>query len=170
MLPAGVLGYPVASLSQIKAGDYWVQGLLHVYTTYHRADGHVVKLPADRGEGQQWNLAPGNLYSTPRKVHIDPARADSISIVLDKKIGPLPEVKDTKYVKHIKMLSERLTKFWGMPTYLGAIVVLPEGWDTHPNARYPLDRLARPLRGRRRLDPRDAGGHDAAARRCSTAS
>ena len=28
---ASVLGYPVASLSSIKAGDYWVQGLLHVY-------------------------------------------------------------------------------------------------------------------------------------------
>ncbi|MGE3618232.1 MAG: hypothetical protein AB7L66_20345, partial [Gemmatimonadales bacterium] len=30
------------------------------------------------------------------------------------------------------------TDFWGTPTYLGAHVLLPEGWDTHPNARYPL--------------------------------
>ena len=135
---AGVLGYPVTSLSQVKAGDYWVQGLLHVYTTYRRADGHVVKLPADRGEGQQWNLAPGNLYSAPRKVHIDPASAEPLHIVLDRKIGPFPPTTDTKYVKHIKMLSERLTRFWGTPTYIGAIVILPEGWDTHPKARYPL--------------------------------
>jgi hypothetical protein len=138
MFDADVLGYPVASLSQIKAGDYWVQGLLHVYTTYHRADGHVVKLPADRGEGQQWNAAPGNLYSTPRWVHIDPASAEPVHVVLDKKIGPVRTVKDTKYVKHVRLLSERLTKFWGTPTYLGAIVVLPEGFDAHPKARYPL--------------------------------
>ena len=57
-----------ASLSDVPAGDYYVQAVLHRYETFHRADGHTVKLPMDRGEGQHWNLAPGNLYSTPRKV------------------------------------------------------------------------------------------------------
>ena len=61
------LGYPVASLSSVPPGEYWVQGLLHVYETFQRSDGHTVKLPADRGEGQQWASAPGNLYSTPKK-------------------------------------------------------------------------------------------------------
>ncbi len=32
------------------------------------ADGKTVKLPMDRGEGQQWSIAPGNLYSKPRKI------------------------------------------------------------------------------------------------------
>jgi Putative esterase len=41
-------------------------------------------------------------------------------------------------VKHVRIQSQVLTKFWGHPMYLGAIVVLPEGWATHPNARYPL--------------------------------
>jgi hypothetical protein len=36
------------------------------------------------------------------------------------------------------MKSEVLTKFWGRPIYLGAIVVIPEGWASHPSARYPL--------------------------------
>jgi hypothetical protein len=31
-----VLGYPVSALARIQAGDYWVQGLLHVYETFHR--------------------------------------------------------------------------------------------------------------------------------------
>ena len=31
-----------------------------------------------------------------------------------------------------------MTKFWGRPTYLGALVVLPEGWDTHPAGQIPL--------------------------------
>src|SRR5262245_56224193 len=56
-----VLGYPVKSLGQIPPGTYWVQGLLHRYETFKRSDGHTVKLPMDRGEGQHWNLAPGNL-------------------------------------------------------------------------------------------------------------
>ena len=33
---------------------------------------------------------------------------------------------------------ERLSKFWGRPMYLGAHILLPEGFDTHPDARYPL--------------------------------
>src|SRR6185436_5418440 len=40
--------------------------------------------------------------------------------------------------KHIRIQSERLTKFWGRPMYLGAHVLLPEGFDAHPQARYPL--------------------------------
>jgi len=61
-----------------------------------------------------------------------------IAIVLDQVIPPIPEPASTKYVKHEKLLSERLSKFWGRPMYLGAHVLLPEGYDTHPNARYPL--------------------------------
>ena len=45
---------------------------------------------------------------------------------------------DTKYVKHDRIRSELLSKFWGRDMYLGAHVLLPEGWDTHPEARYPL--------------------------------
>jgi hypothetical protein len=133
-----VPGYPLASLSRVPPGDYWVQGLLHVYETYTRADGHTVKLPPDRGEGQQWALAPGNLYSAPVRIRIDPASDTVLRISLDKKIAPLPDLPDSTYVKHIKIQSERLTKFWGRPMYLGAILVLPEGWENHPTSRFPL--------------------------------
>ena len=85
-----VLGYPVQSLGDIKPGEYWVQGLLHVYETFTRSDGHTVKLPPDRGEGQQWSSAPGNLYSAPVKVRIDPSSDRPLRISLDKKIPPLP--------------------------------------------------------------------------------
>jgi hypothetical protein len=115
-----------------------VQALLHRYETFKRSDGHVVKLPMDRGEGQQWNKAPGNLYSTPREIRLDPARANTISIELDQVIPPIPDPPTTKYVKHEKIRSERLSKFWGRDMYLGAHVLLPEGFDNHPNARYPL--------------------------------
>ena len=133
-----VLGYPLESLNDLPAGDYWVQGLLHLYETFRRSDGHVVKLPMDRGEGQQWSRAPGNLYSTPRKVRIDPASGGVVRIALDQVIPPIAPMEDTKYVKYVRLQSELLTKFWGRPMYLGAIVVLPEGWDSHPQARYPM--------------------------------
>ena len=132
------LGYPRKSLAEIPPGEYWVQGLLHRYETFHRADGHVVKLPMDRGEGQHWNRAPGNLYSDPRKLYIDPASDKTISISLSQEIGAIASPTDTKYIKHVKIQSKLLTEFWGRPMHLGAVVLLPHGFDEHPEARYPL--------------------------------
>jgi hypothetical protein len=131
-----VLGYPVPSLAEVPPGTYNVQVLLHRYETFKRSDGHTVKLPMDRGEGQQWNRAPGNLYSTPREVVL--GGAGQIQIALDQVIPDIQPPADTNYVKHEKIRSERLSTFWGRDMYLGAHVLLPEGWDTHPQARYPL--------------------------------
>jgi hypothetical protein len=132
------LGYPTASFRDVPAGDYWVQGVLNKYTTFKRADGHIVKLPMDEGEGQHWDSKPGNFYSVPERVHIDRASPATIQIHLTKVVPPIEPPKDTEWVKHIRMQSEVLTKFWGHPMYLGAIVVVPEGWTSHPNAHYPL--------------------------------
>jgi len=135
---ATAFGYPVRNLAQVPRGEYTVQALLHRYETFKRSDGHTVKLPMDRGEGQQWNRAPGNLYSTPQKITIDPQKSDTVKILLDKVIPPIVPPKDTKYIKHVKMRSKLLSDFWGRPMYLGANILLPEGFDSHPNARYPL--------------------------------
>jgi hypothetical protein len=137
VVDASAIGYPVASLRDVPAGKYRVQALLHRYETFHRADGHTVKLPMDRGEGQQWNKAPGNLYSTPTEVSLDPRAVVPVMIRLDKVIPPIPDPTTTKYIKHDRIQSERLTKFWGRPMYLGAHVLLPEGFDEHPEAHYP---------------------------------
>ena len=133
-----VPGYPVESLKQVPPGIYNVQALLHKYETFKRADGHTVQLPMDRGEGQQWSQAPGNFYSTPRKISIDPTKDVVLSITLDKVIPEIPRPADTKYIKHIRIKSEKLSKFWGRDMYLGANVLLPEGFDSHPSARFPL--------------------------------
>jgi len=134
---ASVFGYPKASLREIPAGEYRVQALLHRYETFHRADGHVVQLPMDRGEGQQWNRAPGNVYSTPAMVRFDPASAD-VQITIDHVIPPIPDPPATRYVRHERSQSALLTRFWGRPMFLGAHVLVPEGFDTHPDAHYPL--------------------------------
>ena len=138
IVDATAFGYPVKSVSELKPGEYWIQALLHRYETFKRSDGHTVKLPMDRGEGQQWSRAPGNLYSTPQKVNIAANDQRTIKITLDKVIPPIEAPKDTRYIKHVKMQSKLLSKFWGRPMHLGANVLLPEGFDTHPNARYPL--------------------------------
>lgn len=132
------LGYPTASFRDLPAGDYWVQGVLSKYTTFKRSDGHTVKLPMDEGEGQHWDSKPGNFYSVPERVHIDPTAQGTIHIHLTRAVPPIEPTKDTEWVKHIRFQSDVLTKFWGRPMYLGAIVVIPEGWAAHPSAHYPL--------------------------------
>ncbi len=137
VIDATTFGYPVRSLAQLPAGEYFVQAVFHQYETFH-VHGHTIKLPMDRGEGQHWNLAPGNLLSAVQKMRLDPSVNARLEVRFDKVIPPIPEPQDTKYVRHIKMQSKLLSEFWGRPMYLGAHVLVPEGFDDHPDARYPL--------------------------------
>lgn len=137
-IDATVVGYPVASLNALPPGRYFIQAVLHRYETFHLSTGHTVQLPMDRGEGQNWRRAPGNLYSVPRWIDLDPASTTPITVDLDQVMPPIPDPAETKYVKHVRVQSDLLTEFWGRPMYLGAHVLLPEGFDEHPDARYPL--------------------------------
>ena len=134
---AGVLGYPIASLPDLPPGEYIVQALLHKYETFRLATGHTVKLPMDRGEGQQFSSAPGNVYSAPQKIAWD-GKTTRAALQLTNTIPPIKDPPDAKYVKHVRIRSELLSKFWGRDMHLGAHVLLPEGFDAHPEARYPL--------------------------------
>lgn len=131
-------GYPIEKLNDLKPGEYWAQALLHTYETFNLSTGHTVKLPMDNGEGQQWNRSPGNIYSTPVKITIEEGKSSNFSIVMDQVIPPIEEPEDTEWIKHIKMKSDLLSEFWGKDTYLGAHVLLPKGFDEHPEANYPL--------------------------------
>jgi len=134
----GAVGWPLRSLRDLPPGDYTVQAMFLRYETFRRADGHVVKLPMDRGEGQQWSRKPGNLFSRPARMHLDPASTGEVRIAVDQEIAPIDPPKDTAQVKYLRVPNQRLSAFWGRPIELGAIVLLPHGWETHPNARYPI--------------------------------
>ena len=133
-----VPGYPIARLGDLPAGEYFVQPFVNVYTKFARADGHTVWLHMDQWEGQDWKRSPGNLYGDPVKVRIDPATSTPIKLVADKVIGPITAPADTDLVKHIKIQSAILTKWWGHPIFLGATVLLPKGFAEHPTVKYPI--------------------------------
>lgn len=135
---SGIFGYPVADLKDLPAGEYYVQALLHKYETFNLSTGHTVKLPLNRGAGQNLRRAPGNLYSKPVKINIDPQVNNIVEIQLTEVNPPIEAPDDTKYVKHIKMKSDMLSEFWGRDVYLGAHVLIPEGFEEHPEARYPI--------------------------------
>lgn len=131
-------GFPLHSLAEVPPDRYWVQAVLNRYETFTRSDGHTVKLPPDKGEGQVWNRKPGNLYSTPRWITLDGRAGAAEALVLDQEIAPITPPDDTRWIKHVTIRSERLSKFWGRDMEIGANILLPAGFDEHPNARYPL--------------------------------
>jgi hypothetical protein len=137
-LQGDALGFPVDHLADVPPGDYVVQAVFNVYETFHRKDGKVVKLPMDHWEGQKWNTKPGNPYSAPTKMRIDPKSSGSIALTLDKQIPEVAVPSDTKFIKYVRIESKLLSDFWGRKIELGAFVLLPDGFDQHPDARYPL--------------------------------
>jgi len=157
VIDPSTLGYPAESLNDIPAGDYWAQAVLNIYETFHLGNGRTLKLPPDKGEGQHWQTKPGNLYSKPQKIHLDTKAPQTVTIALTEKNPTVEQdpkladklagwsgandehaIVDNKWVKHIRIQSDLLTKFWGRPTYLGAVILLPDGWEEHPDAHYPV--------------------------------
>jgi len=144
-IDTATLGYPLNSLKDVPAGDYYVQAVFNIYETYHLASGKTVLLPPDHGEGQHWFSKPGNFYNKPIKLHLDPAHPETIRLTLDQVIPALPDPAMTaakapaaKWLKYVRIRSAKLSAFWGRDMYLAAWVLLPDGFDEHPNAHYPL--------------------------------
>ena len=111
--------------------------------------GKTVWLPPDKGEGQHWNAKPGNPYNKPQKIHFDPKSKTPITLTLDQVIPPIEgtpqdpmviaqQQPTAKWLKFERFRSEKLSAFWGRDMYLGAWVLLPDGFDEHPDAKYPV--------------------------------
>jgi len=132
------IGFPLAELSEVPPGTYYAQALLNRYRDFHLGNGKVVSLPPDHGEGQQWNRKPGNFYSRPVKIEINEPGKGEFTVQMDQVIPEIQPPQDTEFVKHIRMRSKLLSDFWGEDVYLGAHVLLPAGYDRHPEAHYPL--------------------------------
>ena len=133
-----ILGFPLKNISDLTPGKYYIQGLLNIYTQFQRADGHVIWAHMDQWEGQKFNRSPGNLYSTIDSVYIDPDSDQTFHIRLNQVIPSIEEKKDSELVTRIRIPSKLLSDFWGQTIYLGAIVLLPKDYDSHPDVRYPV--------------------------------
>ena len=136
VLDAQSNGFPVP-LSRLPAGTYYVQALLVRYDQVHRADGHTLWVPIHPLRDTPFTEAQGNLYSDVKKVTLDPQKGFSVAVELRHAIPPPAMPKDTAWIRHVRIKSKLLSEFWGAPMYLGAAVLLPRGFDSHPHSRYP---------------------------------
>jgi len=145
-----VAGYPLSDLSSVPPGDYTVQAFLNVYTTFHRADGATLQMHLNSGAGQSPWRAPGNAFSEPRVVRIEPGGGGIIPLTVDRVIPPLEPVPEGgslqqgnpsdqgDLVRFVKIRSEVLSDFWGRDMYIGANVLLPAGYGDEPDRSYPV--------------------------------
>jgi hypothetical protein len=139
-------GFPLDSLAQVPTGRYYVEGLIVIYTRYHRADGHTIWVP------QQWSVAPashevGTLRSATEHVTLNPQRGISLDLSLNQPVEsryfeeanrPTGSGPNAPWIRHVRITSDILTRWWGAPFYLGATILLPKGYASHPNAHYPV--------------------------------
>lgn len=137
VIDPSVPGYPIDSLNQLPAGEYYVQAILNVYTQVRRKDGHVIWVHMDQWEGQKWNRSPGNLVSDVQRVRLDPAAGFNVKLNLTRKLPPVEIPPDTDWVKRVKFQSKMLSEFWGHPIYLGATLLLPRGYSQSADQKYP---------------------------------
>jgi hypothetical protein len=127
-----------------------VQAFLNVYETFRRSDGSVVKLHMPCGDGHDIFDGTGNIYSDVRQIHVRAHGAGpKVGLELSNVIPPSDPVpaggtcqqgnpQDSEHVKHVKIQSDLLTEYWGRPMYIAANVLLPKGYEDHPDARYPV--------------------------------
>ena len=143
-----VIGYPLESFGDAPDGSYAVQAFLNVYTTFERADGHTLQMHLNSGAGQSVFRAPGNAHSAVEQVVFSTRSTRLVDLAITEVIQP-PEPlragevlqqgnpRDTEHVKFVKIRSDVLSEFWGHDMYIGANVLLPEGYDDNPDVYYP---------------------------------
>src|SRR5262245_27538252 len=115
--PAEAFPQPLAKL---PPGKYYVQAVL------------------DRDLGGQSCLSsPGNLYSKPLAVELDPAKTEMIVLTVDQTVAPR-KFEEKPRVKLADIESKLLTQFHGKPMRLRAGVALPKSFDQTPDKKYPV--------------------------------
>jgi hypothetical protein len=129
-----VLAYP-GKLSEIPSGDYYVQAVINVYQQVHRSDGKTIWVPMNDGRPEFFNTAAGNLYSDVYPVKF--GKGGSMKISVSHVMPEKPHPEDTEWIKHVTVKSQKLTEFWGHPIYIHATVLLPKGYEDHPESYYP---------------------------------
>jgi hypothetical protein len=120
ILNAAAISFPITNLSELPAGDYFVQALLDSNRDLHSPQ------------------APGNLYSAPQKVHLDPAQGKTVKLELSAQILPERLPEETALVKFVKIQSRLLSQFHGRPIYLRAGIILPRDFQRDSTRKYPL--------------------------------
>ena len=136
IVDARAASYPMR-LDSLPPGEYFVQAVVNVYEPLKRADGHTIWARMGDGRVEFFTNAAGNLHSEVQRVVIAPRDTAVTRLTVAKVIPAEPMPVDTEWLKHVRIQSAKLTRFWGRPVFIHAHVLLPKGYAEHPEVRYP---------------------------------
>jgi hypothetical protein len=112
--------FPIEKLAALPAGEYVVQAVF------------------DWNPDLRLPTAPGNLYSKPQKLRLDPTAGYTIHINLTEQAPADTPPQDTNSVKYLKFESKLLSQFFGRPMFLRIGVALPRAFAAEPDRKFPL--------------------------------
>ncbi len=130
------IGAPV-QLSALPSGDYYAQAIIEPYELVHRSDGKSIWVHMNDGTIEFIGSMAGNLYSDVQPVHLGGADGATLRLSLTHVMPAEVRPADTEWIKHVRIQSDLLTRFWGRPVYVYAHVLLPRSYADHPDVRYP---------------------------------
>ena len=145
-----MFGFPNVSLSDVPAGDYSVQAYLNRYETLTRSYGSTISVRFPCGDGALPVDGPGSLMTDLVNVTVA-AGPQTIKLTFNNvtageafngtEIGGCSQgnYEDSELLKHIKIRSKVLSDFWDRDMYVGANVLLPQGYNASDKGkRYPV--------------------------------
>ena len=119
-LDAGSAIYPLTRLGDLTPGEYLVQAVFDW--------SRDLRLPN----------APGNLFSTPLKVTLDPSKGGVVKLELTESEPAEKLPDDGDLTRYLKFRSDRLSTFHKREMYLRVGVLLPREFATEPRRKFPL--------------------------------
>jgi hypothetical protein len=146
----GVYGWPNVSLDDVSPGNYTVQAFLNLYEKVTRSDGSTVSVRFPCGDGALNVDGFGSLLTSAvdvevlggaQSIELEFNAVEPVQNFTGHEVGGCQQgnYEDTKYLKYVKIRSEKLSQFWGRDMYVGANVVLPHGYAAGNNSkRYPV--------------------------------
>jgi len=69
---------------------------------------------------------------------LDPKQGIHLDLKLTRVLPAIPVPADTKYVKRVSFKSGLISKFWARTCASAPLMVLPKGYDEHPDVHYPV--------------------------------
>jgi hypothetical protein len=121
-------GFP-DRLSKLPAGHWRAQAIFGQYRPIFAASRDPQSISRRR--------MPGNAFSRVVEIDVSDGSVQAVPLLLDGVVRE-PAFPDSQGVKHIRIESALLTRFFKQPAWQDAAVILPAGYDDHPENRYPV--------------------------------
>jgi hypothetical protein len=117
---AATKGFPFDSLADLPAGKWYVQAI-------YDSDFFDSRINS-----------PLNIYSDVVELVIDDSSEMSLALSLNKRLPEETLTEGDKFLKFVKMPSQKLSEFWGTDMYLRAGVILPNSYYDNPLKDFPV--------------------------------